>query len=325
MWLDDLKVVPTCLCSCCGFWLIFTIVAISTSFKGLDQGYYALTLGWVSQSIGDEPVTSPGVRFLGMGNMLVVYPATFQTMYFSNGIANACNDPETDVECFHVIRGPLTVRSRDGLAMTVSMSFQWRLQPSALKPLYGILADTLYKEAFVRLARASVVQTCSKFTADLFFTNRTMITEKMIQIFTTNFNHPERGLTVDIMDLQLRQVDVPTLFDAEIANTQEMMQEVEVAYAQRDQQIISLQRQVLLAQDQVEQNINLAIGDAEKTRVENVAVVQQILNRQRRQAIANAKILQSFGTDPDPFGKLFELMQVKAVLDHSTGSLVVNL
>lgn len=320
----DFRVLPVACVCCCVFWLIFTIVALSTSFKQLDQGYYALTLSWVYQTVGDDVVSQPGVQNLGMGNTLVVYPSTYQTLYFVSGVASACSN-EIDPECNHVIRSPITVRSQDGLQMEVAMSFQWRLQPQALKPLYNILGDDLYKDAFVRFARASIVEACSLFTADLFFTNRTTITEKMMDVLSDNFNHPTRGLAVDIQDLELREVDVPDEFDNEIASTQEQTQEVQVALAQRTQQTIAMQRQVLVAGDQVQQTINLAAGEAEKIRLANVAVVQQLLNLQQQQALANAQILQAFANDTDPFGKLLQLMKVKAITDHNTTSLLVNL
>jgi len=80
--LNDLKVVPLSICSfsCCA--LIFGIIALPFSFKSLPQVKYALQLNWHTQEISDEVVTEPGLYFVGLGNMLVEFPSTFQTMYF---------------------------------------------------------------------------------------------------------------------------------------------------------------------------------------------------------------------------------------------------
>merc|ERR1719343_85873 len=182
-------------------------------------------------------------------------------MYFARNVQKRCSGEPDEHECSEVHRGPIKARSKDGLEMTVSVSFQWRLQPQALKPLYEILGNDLYKDEFVRFARAAVVQACSKFTADMYFTNRTIITSEMFDRLTSNFMQKEKALEVQIKDVQLREVDPPDAFDDEIANTQEQMQEVEVAVAEREEQRIAMEREILVAQEKVQQIIQEAQGE----------------------------------------------------------------
>lgn len=324
---QDCRVVPVCGVLFCCFWLIFAITAIAVSFKTLDQGKFALQLYWHSQTVDETVAIEPGVKYVGMGNMLLEYPSVFQTMYFANGVesSKACKEDAQSSDCHEVHRPPIYARSADGLEMVVSVSFQWRLQPQALLPLYRILGDKLYKDEFVRFARAAVVEASSKFTANSYFTNRTVIKEEMHDRLTDNFNHPQRGLDVDIQDVQLREVDLPDAFDDEIANTQEQMQEVEVAEAEREEQRIAAEREVTVAKEKVNQLVTEASGVAEKTRLSNEAYVSQLLVFQRKQAASNAEILQSFENDTDPFLRLFEIMKIKAVSDHSDNKLLINM
>jgi len=331
---QDVKVVPVCLCSICCFLSIFAVIALPLSFKSLEQGKYALELSWSTQEIGPEVKTEPGMYMVGLGNMLVEFPSTFQTMYFvadSRGIKSGGDDEEGDDQGHPVIkRGPLRARSSDGLEMIVSLSFQWQLSKTSLKPLYvilggGTMEESLYRDEFVRFARAAIVESCSKFAADFFFTNRQTITADMLAKMQKAFDHPESGLELTIQGLQLREVDLPDAFDAEIVRTQEQMQEVEVALAERMEQRIVMTKDLMLAEERVNQIREESLGAAEKTRLLNEAIVKQLKFNQQQQAEANGNILSRFWNETDPWSRLFEMMEIRALNTHNDTRLLINL
>jgi len=325
----DVKVVPTCVCGIICSALIFAAIAIPLSFKSLVQGKYALELNWGSQVIYGEVRTEPGMYYLGFGNMFVEFPSTFQTMYFvgdTRGIASETEDDEHP----SIQRGPLRARSFDGLEMIVSVSFQWQLEKESLKPLYDILGggtieESLYRDEFVRFARAAIVESCANFAADRFFTNRTIITDDMEMKVKAAFTRPDLGMQVAIKGLQLREVDLPDAYDEEIVKTQEQMQEVEVALAERGEQRITMQKELMVAEERVKQIIQESQGKAEQIRLNNNAVVAQMLIYQQKQADANGEILSKFLNDTDPYGRLFELMEIRALNAHNHTRLLVNL
>jgi len=296
------------------------------SFKSLQQGKYALELNWQTQKIGDTVHTEPGMYWLGFGNMFVEFPSTFQTMYFIKDTRGVVDDEEHP----SIKRSPLRARSSDGLEMTISVSFQWQLNKRSLKPLYdilggGTLEEALYRDEFVRFARAAIVESCANYKADAFFTNRTTITLNMLDKVKIAFKQPTIGLDIIIQGLQLREVDLPRSYDDEIIKTQEEMQEVEVALAEREEQKVGMQRELMVAQERVLQVIQEASGQAEKTRLENEAIVTQILIFQEKQAAANAEILSKFVNDTDPYSRLFELMEIRAISSHNDTRLLINL
>lgn len=319
------KVVPVVCCSVCCLLLIFTVVALPLSFKSLEQGRYALQLNWVSQQIAEEVTVDPGMYMLGLGNMFVEYPSTFQNMYFISN-AQGISGSEEDIK-----RPPVRARSRDGLEMRISVSFQWKLEPSALKPLYAILGggtkeESLWRDEFVRFARASLVEACTNFTADSYFTNRTMITDHMKELVQNAFNRPEKGLQMSIKGLQLREVDLPAAFDAEIVRTQEQMQEVEVAMAERREQIIAMGRDLDIMSETVQRRITEMEGDAGKIALENWAEVNQSIIFQSKSAVANAAVIGSLNySDKDAaFKKLLNIMEIRAVKDHPASHVVFD-
>lgn len=325
----EIKVVPTCV-GCILCWaLIFGAIALPLSFKSLEQGKFALELNWGSQQIKGTVRTEPGMYYLGFGNMFVEFPSTFQSMYFVRDTSGIAAETEDD-EHPSIQRGPLRARSSDGLEMILSISLQWQLMQGSLKPLYDILGggtieESLYRDEFVRCARAAIVQSCANFKADRFFTNRTQITEDMLNKVKTAFDRPDLGMEITIQGLQLREVDLPDAFDEEIVKTQEQMQEVEVALAEREEQKITMSKELMVAELRVAQIIQESLGKAEQIRLNNEAVVAQLLIYQQKQADANAEILSKFMNDADPYGRLFELMEIRALNSHNNSRLLVNL
>lgn len=321
----DVKVVPVCLCSICCFLSIFAVIALPMSFRSLEQGKYALQLSWTTQQIGTEVFTEPGMYMVGLGNMFVEYPSTFQSMYFvgdNRGISELGEDADDEAEHRVIKRGPLRARSKDGLEMIVSLSFQWQLNQNALHPLYGILGggtieESLYRDEFVRFARAAIVESCAEFTADYFFTNRQNITTMMHSKVQQTFDQPELGLQATITGLQLREVDLPDDFDQEIMRTQEKMQEIKVAEAEREEQKVIMQRKLMETQKRVERIEQDALGKAAQTTLVNEAVVKQLLFHAEKQAEANREVLSKLWHDADPFARLFEMMEIRALNTHN--------
>jgi len=323
MGLEDVQVFKAFGCLCCCFWTIFASVSIGMSLRSLEQGKYAVELKWATQNIDSVPVQEAGMKFVGLGNELLEYPSTFQTMYFT---ANTAGVQAKDKGSFKpVIRGPIRARSADGLEMYVTVSFQWKLKPSSLIDLYTILGETMYRDEFVRFARAAIVKTCSQYPADEYFTNRNNITNSMVDSLSANFNASSKGLDADIKGLQLQEVDLPDNFDAEIQNTQAAMQEVEVAEAERIEKVVSVNTELLVATQAVNELLALARGSAESVRLSNEATVRQLLIFQEKQARANLEILKQFSGDADPFGKLFMLMEIRSLDDHNTDNIMIDL
>lgn len=321
MAIQECKLVPCLCCFSLCFATIFMVIALPLSFKSLEQGRYGLELSWHTQQIAELVVTEPGLKFVGLGNMIIEYPSTFQTMYFANVGRSSASYDEDSTEAY---RPPIRARSRDGLEIQVSVSFQWKLEAQALIPLYGILGNHLYVDEMVRFARGAIVEACTHYPADQYFTNRTSITMDMVEMMTTAFAKPELGMHATIQGLQLREVDLPSDFNAEIMNTQAQMQEVEVAQAERVERTIAKDSQLAVAAERVNQTVQSAIQAAEDIMRTNQATVNQMINLQTKAAQANALILQQFADEADPFARLFDLMEVDALNRHNASQLIVE-
>jgi hypothetical protein len=266
---------------------------------------------------------------VGLGNMLVEFPSTLQTLYFtdsSRGIDSGDADPTHPV----IRKSPVKARSADGLEMLVSLSFQWQLTKEALRPLYdllggGTIEDSLYRDEFVRFARAAIVESCANFAADLFFTRRMLITEDLLRYMRKAFKRADIGLDVEIAGLQLLEVDLPSAFDEEIILTQEQIEEVNVAVAEREEKRIQMERKLVVATEKIKQVIQESLGAAEKTRIHNEAVAKQMVNYHTKQAAANTLILGQVWNSSAPFDRLFDAMELAAYRFHDQSKLLINL
>lgn len=264
--------------------------------------------------------------YVGMANFFQEFPSTFQIMYFLADRRLFDTSEDGKLVRSIITRGPVKTRSRDGLEMYMSVSFQFRLTPEAVEPLYEILGNHLYQDEFVRFARKSIVHTTSLFNATAFFKHRAEITKSMFDRMVDDFKFQSGNATVNVVieGLQLREVDLPDAFDKEIAETQKEMQEVDVAIARRRELEKIAERDVKVIEREAAQRLVEAEGFAQKVTLENQAVVDLMLLYQEIQAQANAKILHSFLNDTDPYDRLLETMQVRAISVHDGESMVVK-
>lgn len=316
--------------------MFFTSIALPCSFVALPQGRYGLQLNWVSQQIQDTPFVDPGMYYTGFGNQIIEYPSTYQMMYFM--------DTNWQPDNGEILRAPLKCRTIDGLEMTVALSLQWRIESSAMTPMYRILGNLEtggMNFAFVRLATGVVFEGCSYFKAEAFFENREAIANKWIAMLSSKFRLDTDGYLatstsqaaagegefqmVSIIGLQLREVEFVGEYAAELSTTQREMQDNEVAVAERDRERVVKQIDMVTKVKLVEEQYILATAQAEKTKIDNTAVVNQIKVFAQKQALANAEVVKVLKEDSAPYERLFDMMEVRALERHNAGSLTVTL
>lgn len=178
---------------------------------------------------------------------------------------------------------------------------------------------------FVRLARGSLTEVCSRFTANQFFSQRTQVEASLLEALTATFNNPQAGMAVSIKGLQLRSVHLPKEFEQSISDTQQAHQEIQVASAERETQEIGQKTEMMKAQQKVMEDLQGAQGRAAKLKTENEAVIKQYLIAQEKQAAAYAKISATLGEGGKSYAALFELMRQRMLKDHQKEKMMLAL
>jgi len=317
-------------CGCCCFWLIFFIIFLSISMKTLEQGHFGLVYSHYKQNVVGEPVTDPGIKWVGPLNSLVRFPSVNQMIYFVKRQGKTGD---------HEIRmPPVTSRTHDGLMVEVEISFQWSLQAAYLKDIYLLLGgaeDVLYKErvqdkpsftaALVRFAQGSLTKVCSDYTAAQFFANQTNVENQMLIELKATFNRPQKGLVVEVAGLQLRSVDLPDAYEGSIADTQKEEQDYKTALAEVNTKKTQLSTVQMQSRNKQEQLMVDAKANAKNILETNNAWVDQYVFYQKKQAGANKAVLEALQNVSDPIGTLFDLMKQKAMKSHKSDKMSLTM
>lgn len=288
---------------CCVCWFVVVIILILCSFSTLEYVELGLNYSWVAQTVEDKTYPS-GRYFLGLGHSFIKFPATVQTIEFSDA-----NDAA----------GPM-VRSRtsDGLEVQLEISLQYQLLPTKVSDLYQKFG-TDYHTIFVRMATDDITCKATAFDAGTFFTNRTTISVAMEQELVSSFGTQAYS---SVPFFQLRSVSLPHDFEQAIQTTEVKKQDIQTAQAEMQNKEVDMMTQVLQAQQQA-----LAIGfsaeaQAQTTILNAEAYCTQFRLTQELQAKSFAPIYEQLGKNAT---LLAEYMQTRALRDHPDHLSVVGM
>lgn len=203
---------------CCGITfcvlaVTIGIVLISTAIKSLSATSVGLDVADATKSLNRGQLFKGGTHTLGPFHYFVTFPTEQQSISFANATSNLQN-----------------ARSKDGMALNLSISYQYRLITS----LTGIL--DLYdshkgewKDYLIKLARSTLRDSASTFDVTDFVFSRSTVDTKMREDLTTAFSNAN----VNQENLQLLDVLFPAEYLAVISSTQE--ESIKITEAQNHQ------------------------------------------------------------------------------------------
>lgn len=187
----------------------FAVVAIAVlgfvSIGQVDQNEYGLVMNWVTKKIGNQ-VYHGGTHFIGFWNTFVTFPATVQTLEFS------------ERPWMHTAEA-LHTRTKDGLGLHLSISFQYRLNPDDIPKLYA-LTNVNYEGLFTRIARDQLLEAASEYEGPQYWRNRRTIGDRMRGLVDNQL----RESYASLWGLQLLIIDLPDNYEAAITQTQVQQQ-----------------------------------------------------------------------------------------------------
>jgi len=171
----------------------------------VDQNEYGLVLNWVTKKIGSD-VYHGGTHFIGFWNTFVTFPATVQTIEFS------------ERPWMHTAQA-LHTRTKDGLGLHLSISFQYRLVPDDIPKLYA-LTNTNYESLYVRIARDQLLEAASEYEGPKYWQTRKSIGDRMRHLVNEQLGDSYATL----WGLQLLIIDLPDNYEGAITQTQVQQQ-----------------------------------------------------------------------------------------------------
>lgn len=180
-------------------------VLLFISVGQVDQNEYGLVMNWVTKKIGDK-VYHGGTHLIGFWNTFVVFPATIQTIEFS------------ERPWMHT-SSALHTRTKEGLGLHLSISFQYKLNPDDIPKLYA-LTNLAYEGLFTRIARDQLLEAASEYEGPQYWQERRKIGDHMRRLVDEQLKESYAAL----WGLQLLVIDLPDQYEMSITMTQVQQQ-----------------------------------------------------------------------------------------------------
>jgi len=203
--------------------LIVIIALIIASISVLDPNEVGLAWNGVTMTLHTDKVYESGTYFLGVNQAFIKFPKTQITIKYAN---TAGDDGD-----------PISCRTLDGLPITISFAFNYRIRTTAeeLAYLYINFGDIDNIDlAYQRTARNVVRVIASRYPAFSFFFDRASIQADLLSKMSTELS----TLGANVESLQLLDVSFPTAFND--ARTRQESAAQQVVQANNELQVASI-------------------------------------------------------------------------------------
>merc|ERR1711998_108149 len=134
---------------CCGICTIVAIVLIAVSFKSIDENQICLRYSTWTRRVHPEPIVEAGVEFVGVTQEFICFEKGRQQIPMEGDNA-------------------LTSRTREGLAITLEVVVEFKLQASRLYDLFQIVGTDPIP-TLTRIARSTLRNAAGNYDALVYF------------------------------------------------------------------------------------------------------------------------------------------------------------
>mmetsp|Transcript_75962 Transcript_75962/g.220609 ORF Transcript_75962/g.220609 Transcript_75962/m.220609 type:complete len:378 (-) Transcript_75962:86-1219(-) len=177
------------------------VLIIFLSIDAVEQNEYGLMYNWVTKRLGTE-VYHGGTHFVGFWNKFIVFPATVQTIEFSD------RPRFSHAPLLHT-------RTKEGLGLFLAISFQYKLDPNHLSDLFA-LTTTNYEGLYRRIARDQLLEAASDYEGPQYWLERRRIGDHMRNLVDEQLKQSYASL----WDFQLQVIDLPDKYEGTITKTE---------------------------------------------------------------------------------------------------------
>lgn len=309
---------------CCCTFILTLIILILLGLSKVEQSEWCLKYSRWTESVDPEPLTEPGVKYIGVGNYMISFPNTNKYCYFRNFDSSFV--PDTD----DVFMPPIEVRTNDGLKVQLELEFVFRLQMPHLYKLFVLVGTpddtrTAYKNTMVHVAQSVITDWATTFSAQDFYGDRGDVASRFQSELTKALS---QRLFIDVTSFQLQPAHFPPAYAAAIVETQEKKQDIQVAEQENKTKTIQKQTELYNARQLAQKVTIKAEGEAEQIRLQNQADVSQFVYRQEVMAAGYSEALKFFS---GPFGSqdavnsFLSYMKIQALKAHNSSQKMVHM
>lgn len=248
--------------------LLLGLICAVLSLGAVEQNEYGLLYNWVTKTISNK-VYHGGTHWIGFWNSFVVFPATVQTIEFSDRVGFRT------AEALHT-------RTKEGLGLHLSISFQYKLDPDRIPELYT-LTNIAYEGLFTRVARDQLLEAASEYEGPQYWLERKAIGDHMRLLVDQQLRESYSSL----WGLQLLIIDLPDRYENSITMTQVQQQMVKTRQNQQTAASIRADTEVLRSEFARDVQVVQADAQANYTLATKLAEAEAL----RRKLSAEAEAL----------------------------------
>lgn len=174
---------------------------MSFAFSTIAPIQYGILYNTISKTIDSSKVFDGGWHYTGITSSFLTFPATIQNVEFTDykGADSA----------------PLQARTEEGLTVTLSLAFQYKLVKASVGQLYEAYTDK-YESNFIRIARGAIIEEAAKYNSAEYWTNRKAIGAAIKKLI----NDRLATAYATCESIQILSVDLPASRESAIVNSQ---------------------------------------------------------------------------------------------------------
>lgn len=238
--------------------LLIIIIMLAISLRKLKSTEYGIQYNTLTKKLDDAAQTG-GLHVGPPGYEFIKFPSTYISVDLPDGI------------CV----------SQDGLQVQFSVTFQYQMPAAWLTMAILKFRDFHRWTQLVEAAGSSAVQhSCSAYTISNFQNKRGAIQATMEDNLRLKLEgssgEGSDGVYARAISLQLRNIDLPELYQAAIAEKQTATEDIVLAQNQRIQETTKAQTTLLAAMEEAKIINNTAVNDADILLTEATISAQEV-------------------------------------------------
>jgi regulator of protease activity HflC (stomatin/prohibitin superfamily) len=219
------------------------IVLVGCSFHRLHTNEVGLDYDTFLERVSTTVYEQPGLHMLGLTHVFLRVPRTVLTVQY--------NEEEQDI---------LHTRTADGLPVTLGLSFQYRYDTQRAHQLYMTFGDS-YLQVLDNSARSIIANVASNYSAYRFFSDKQGIAAHMQHVLDERMSSE---LFASIDALQIETIELPSKFQDAILESIKVKQNIQAQLKFKENMMVTWEQDVMVAEQQKNQTITLAHGEAAK-------------------------------------------------------------
>jgi len=260
--------------------VVISLAVLLFSLDAIEQNEYGLKYNWITADL-HEDVYHGGTHLIGFWNRFIVFPATVQTIEFSDRPLLATAPM-------------LHTRTKEGLGLFLSISFQYVLEPTRIRELFT-LTNIHYESLFERLARENLLEAASEYEGPQYWLEREEIGEHMRVLVADSLAES----CARLWGLQLQVIDLPDSYEQVITNTQVQQQIVRTRENEQLAAAVRASTEVLSADYARQIQVVLANATANLTRQTGLAQAEAGRRKIAAEAEAVGYVRRTLGLSAD--------------------------